>query len=82
MGCEKGGPAGRGSGNNRNGYSSRTVIGDDGETEIAVPRDRQRSLEPQIVAKGRTRLDGFDDRVISLYARGLSVREEAACMAE
>src|SRR5437868_15451214 len=75
LGYEKGDPAGRGSGNSRNGYSSKTVVGDDGAVEIAVPRDRQGSFEPQIVAKGQTRLDGFDDRIISLYARGLSVRE-------
>ena len=53
----------------------KPVIGDDGVIEIAVPRDRQGSFKPQIVAKGQTRLDGFDDRIISLYARGLSVRE-------
>ena len=75
LGYEKGDPAGRGGGNSRNGYSSKTVIGDDGAIEIAVPRDRNGSFEPQIVAKGQTRLDGFDDRIISLYARGLSVRE-------
>src|SRR6201993_3619460 len=75
LGYEKGDPAGRSSGNSRNGYSSKTVIGDDGAIEIAVPRDRNGSFEPQIVAKGQTRLDGFDDRIISLYARGLSVRE-------
>jgi putative transposase len=51
------------------------VIGDDGALELAVPRDRQGSFAPQIVAKGQTRLDGFDDRIISLYARGLWVRE-------
>jgi len=82
LGYEKGDPAGRGSGNSRNGYSSKTVIGDDGAIEIAVPRDRQDSFEPQIVAKGQTRLDGFDDRVISLYARGLSVREIQAHLRE
>ena len=51
------------------------MLTDDGEIEIAVPRDRNGSFEPQIVAKGQTRLDGFDDQIISLYARGLSVRE-------
>src|SRR5712672_1362505 len=75
LGYEKGDPAGRGGGNSRNGYSSKTVIGDDGAIEIAVPRDRNGSFEPQIVAKGQTRLDGFDDRIISLYARGMTVRE-------
>jgi transposase-like protein len=51
LGCEKGDPAGRGSGNNRNGYSGKTVIGEDGAIEIAVSRDRNGSFEPQIVAK-------------------------------
>ena len=55
LGYEKGDPAGRGSGNSRNGYSSKTVVGDDGAVEIAVPRDRNGSFEPQIVAKGQTR---------------------------
>jgi hypothetical protein len=82
LGYEKGDPAGRGGGNSRNGYSSKTVIGDDGAIEIAVPRDRNGSFEPQIVAKGQTRLDGFDDRIISLYARGLSVREIQAHLQE
>ena|SRR6516162_4337284 len=53
LGYEKGDPAGRGSGNSRNGYSNKTVIGDDGAIEIAVPRDRNSSFEPQIVAKGK-----------------------------
>jgi len=75
LGYEKGDLAGRGSGNSRNGHSSKTVLGDDGAIELAIPRDRNGSFEPQIVAKGQTRLDGFDDRIISLYARGLSVRE-------
>ena len=82
LGYERGDPAGRGSGNSRNGYSNKTVIGDDGAIEIAVPRDRNSSFEPQIVAKGQTRLDGFDDRIISLYARGLSVREIQAHLQE
>ena len=58
------------------------MIGDDGAIEIAVPRDRNGSFEPQIVAKGQTRLDGFDDRIVSLYARGLSVREIQAHLQE
>jgi len=82
LGYEKGDPAGRGSGNSRNGHSSKTVLGDDGAIELAIPRDRNGSFEPQIVAKGQTRLDGFDDRIISLYARGLSVREIQAHLQE
>src|SRR5215472_1404582 len=82
LGYERGDPAGRGSGNSRNGYSNKTLIGDNGTIEIAVPRDRNSSFEPQIVGKGQTRLDGFDDRIISLYARGLSVREIQAHLQE
>ena len=56
LGYEKGDPAGRGSGNSRNGYSTKTVIGEDGAIELAVPRDRNGTFEPQIVAKGQTGL--------------------------
>ena len=75
LGYEKGDPAGRGTGNNRNGTSAKTVLTEDGSVEIDVPRDRNGSFEPQIVPKGETRLDGFDDKIISLYARGMTVRE-------
>jgi putative transposase len=75
LGYEKGDPAGRGSGNNRNGVSSKTVLTDDGEIEIAVPRDRAGTFEPQLIPKGQTRFEGFDDRILSLYARGMTVRE-------
>jgi putative transposase len=75
LGYEKGDPAGQGSGNSRNGFGEKTVITDEGELRLSVPRDRNGSFEPQIVPKGVTRLEGFDDRIISLYARGLTVRE-------
>jgi len=75
LGYEKGDPAGRGTGNSRNSYSDKTVLSEDGEIDIAVPRDRTGSFEPQIVPKGERRLDGFDDRIVSLYARGMTVRE-------
>ena len=75
LGYEKGDSAGRGTGNSRNGYSSKTVLTDDGELELAIPRDRIGSFEPLIVPKGERRLDGFDDRIVSLYARGMTVRE-------
>ena len=75
LGYEKGDPAGRGSGNSRNGSSSKTILAEDGEIEIAVPRDRAGSFEPQLIAKGQTRFDGFDDKILSLYARGMTVRE-------
>jgi putative transposase len=75
LGYEKGDPAGRGTGNSRNGYSDKTVLTEDGEIDIAVPRDRNGTFEPLIVPKGERRLDGFDDRIVSLYARGMTVRE-------
>jgi transposase-like protein len=75
LGYEKGDPAGRGSGNNRNGVSSKTVLTGDGEIELSVPRDRAGSFEPQRIPKGQTRFEGFDDKILSLYARGMTVRE-------
>ena len=72
---EKGDPAGRGTGNSRNGYSDKTVLSEDGEIDIAVPRDRTGTFDPLIVPKGERRLEGFDDRIVSLYARGMTVRE-------
>jgi len=75
LGYEKGDPAGRRSGNSRNGGSAKTLLSDDGEIEISVPRDRAGSFEPQLIAKGQTHFDGFDDRILSLYARGMTVRE-------
>jgi putative transposase len=75
LGYEKGDPSGRGSDNSRNGISAKTVLTEDGEIDIEVPRDRAGSFEPQLIAKGLTRFDGFDDKIISLYARGMTVRE-------
>jgi transposase-like protein len=62
-------------GNHRNGSSSKTVLTPGGELELDIPRDRQATFEPQLVAKYQRRLSGFDDHVISMYARGMSVRE-------
>lgn len=62
-------------GNARNGHSSKTLKGEFGELPIEVPRDRQGSFQPRIVAKNQTRWTGFDDKIISLYARGMTVRE-------
>src|SRR5689334_5734865 len=61
--------------NHRNGTSGKTVLTDDGPLPIAVPRDREGSFEPQIIGKHERRFTGFDDKIISLYARGLTVRE-------
>jgi len=69
-------------GNSRNGHSAKKVLTGDGEIEFAIPRDRAGTFDPVLVPKGVTRLDGFDDKVISLYARGLSVREIQAHLKE
>jgi len=82
LGYEKGDPAGRGSGNSRNGTSGKTVLTEDGEVQIEVPRDRAGTFEPRLIAKGQTRFDGFDDKIISLYARGMTVREIQGHLAE
>jgi len=75
LGYEKHDPAGRGSGNSRNGSTRKTIKGEFGETEIEVPRDRGGTFEPQLVAKHQTRFTGFDDKILSLYARGMTTRE-------
>ena len=67
--------AGRGSGNSRNGHGSKRVLTGKGSLRLEVPRDRNGSFEPQFVAKRQTRLPGFDEEVISLYARGLTLRD-------
>lgn len=74
-GYEKYDPAGRGSGNSRNGFSEKTIQTEDGALELDVPRDRNGTFGPDIVPKGQTRLDGLDNKIISLYARGMSVRD-------
>ena len=63
------------SGNTRNGTSRKTLKGDFGALPIEVPRDRQGSFEPQLIGKHQTRLTGFDAKILSLYARGMTVRE-------
>lgn len=63
------------SGNTRNGKSKKTLKGEFGELPIEVPRDRKGSFEPQLIPKHQTRWSGFDDKIVSLYARGMTVRE-------
>jgi len=75
LGYEKHDPAGNNSGNSRNGTSSKTVKGEFGELEIEVPRDRISTFQPQILPKHQTRFTGFDDKIISMYARGMTTRE-------
>lgn len=68
--------------NHRNGSSPKTVHTDTSSLELAVPRDRAGTFEPQLVPKHRRRLAGFDEKVIALYARGLTVREMQAHLSE
>ena len=61
--------------NRRNGGTTKRVKGQDGEMPLTVPRDRDGSFEPELVKKGQTRIDGIDDKIIGLYAHGLTVRD-------
>jgi len=75
LGYGKHDPAGQNSGNSRNGKTTKTLKGDFGEMPLETPRDRSGSFEPKMIAKGQTRFTGFDDKIISMYARGMSTRE-------
>jgi putative transposase len=68
--------------NHRNGKSGKTVLTDEGPLRIEVPRDRAGSFEPQLIGKHERRFTGFDDKIIAMYARGMSVREIQAFLAE
>ena len=82
LGYEKHDVVGNNSGNSRNGKSKKTIKGKRGQVEIDVPRDRESSFEPQLIKKGQTRFDGFDDKIISMYARGMTCREIKAHLEE
>jgi transposase-like protein len=75
LGYERGDPAGRGSGNNRNGTTPKTVLTEIGAVELDIPRDRNGSFDPKLVPKHARRLEGFNDNVLGLYGRGLSNRD-------
>lgn len=68
--------------NSRNGYSGKSIITDDGEVDIDVPRDREASFEPQLVRKHQTRFQSMDDKILSLYAKGMTTREIVATFKE
>ena len=82
LGYAKNDPVGYGKGNSRNGKSRKTLKSEQGEVEIAVPRDRQGSFEPQLVRKHQTRWDGLDEKIIALYSRGMTVRDIQAQLEE
>ncbi len=64
-------------GNSRNGYSRKTVTTETGRLDLEVPRDRQSTFDPQLIARYQRRFPGFDDKFVSMYARGMSIREIA-----
>ncbi|EFG74145.1 putative transposase, Mutator family, partial [Mycobacterium parascrofulaceum ATCC BAA-614] len=82
LGYESGDPAGRGSGNSRNGFSSKTVSTVNGPVDISVPRDRNGSFEPAIVPKKTRRLNNINSVVLSLYSRGMTTRDIEAHLEE
>jgi len=75
LGYPRNAPEGKNSGNSRNGSYKKKLKGDFGEMDVAVPRDRNGSFEPIIVPKGESRFKGFDDKIISMYARGMTTRD-------
>ena len=82
LGYRKHDPSGNGSGNSRNGVTRKTLKGEFGELELETPRDRRGEFEPQLVRKNQTRWTGFDDKILSLYARGMTTREIQGHMEE
>ena len=76
------GEAAEGRANSRNGYGQKTLLTDSGKLGISVPRDRLSTFDPQLIAKYRRRLPGFDDKIVSMYARGMTVREIQGHLAE
>ncbi|WP_345831042.1 IS256 family transposase [Erwinia sp. HDF1-3R] len=68
--------------NTRNGYSSKTLLCDDGEIEISTPRDRESTFEPQLIKKNQTRITRMDSQILSLYAKGMTTREIVATFKE
>jgi putative transposase len=82
LGYQHGEPKPAGQSNQRNGVSGKTVITDDGPVDIEVPRDRDGSFEPLIIPKHERRFTGFDQKIIAMYARGMTVREIQGYLAE
>jgi putative transposase len=82
LGYDEHAAAGRGSGNSRNGCGSKTLQTEEGPIAIEVPRDRNGTFEPQLIKKHQRRFDGFDDKILGMYARGMSVRDIQAQLTE
>jgi len=82
LGYSKHDPKGNNSGNSRNGRGKKTVIIDSDQVELTPPRDRNGDFEPQLIPKGKKYFKGFNDKIIAMYARGMSVRDIQACLLE
>jgi transposase-like protein len=82
LGYPPGGTSASESTNHRNGTSGKTVLTDEGAIDLAIPRDRDGTFEPQLIPKHTRRFTGFDDKILALYARGMTVREIQAFLAE
>lgn len=82
LGYEPHAVEGRGSGNSRNGKGKKTLVTEQGDLTIEVPRDRKGTFEPKLVKKHQTRFTGFDDKILSMYARGMSARDIQAHLSE
>ncbi len=75
LGYEKNSVEGNNSGNSRNGYGKKTISSDYGECEIAVPRDRNGEFEPKVIEKRQTRTDEIEQKIMAMYAKGMSQRD-------
>lgn len=82
LGYSKHDPAGNGSGNSRNGKTTKRLQGDHGQIDIEVPRDRNGTFEPSLVQKNQRRLTGMDDQIVALYAKGMTTRDIADAFKE
>ena len=80
LGYSKHDPKGNNSGNSRNGRGKKRVVIDSDEVELTPPRDRNSNFEPQLIPKGKKYFKGFNDKIIAMYARGMSVRDIQACL--
>lgn len=82
LGYGKHDPKGNNSGNRRNGRGKKVVVIDSDEIELTPPRDRNSSFDPQLIPKGQKYFQGFNDKIVAMYARGMSVRDIQACLLE
>jgi len=80
LGYTKHDPGGHNSGNSRNGRGKKTIVVDSEQVEIEPPRDRNSTFEPQLIPKRQKYFEGFDDKILAMYARGMSVRDIQSCL--